>query len=95
MVAGCGLLIFRLHDCRSLKAKRSIVKSIVAQIRNNFNASVAEVDSNDVYERAEIGVSMVGNDRALINSKMDKLFNMADELGLAQLTDTQMEIISL
>jgi hypothetical protein len=38
---------------------------------------------------------MVGNDRALINSKMDKLFNMADELGLAQLTDTQMEIISL
>lgn len=95
MVVGCGLLIFRLHDCRSLKAKRSIVKSIVAQIRNNFNASVAEVDSNDVYERAEIGVSMVGNDRALINSKMDKLFNMADELGLAQLTDTQMEIISL
>ncbi len=95
MVVGCGLLIFRLHDCRSLKAKRSVVKSIVAQIRNNFNVSAAEVDSNDVYERAEIGVSMVGNDRALINSKMDKLFNMADELGLAQLTDTQMEIISL
>ncbi len=95
MVTGCGLLIFRLHDCHSLKEKRSVVKSIIAQIRNNFNASVAEVGSNDIYQQAEIGVSMIGNDRTVINSKMDKLFNMAEDLGLAQLTDTQMEIISL
>jgi hypothetical protein len=64
-------------------------------MRNNFNASVAEVGSNDIHQRAEIGFSLVGNDKALINSKIDKIFNMVDGLGLAEIIDTEMEIISL
>ena len=95
MVAGLGIITFRLHDCRSLKGKRKIVKSIIAQLRNNFNVSVAEVGSNDVYQRAEIGFSMVGNNRAVINSKIDKIFNLAEELGLAEIIDSEMEIINL
>ncbi len=64
-------------------------------MRNNFNASVAEVGSNDIHQRAEIGFSLVGNDKTLINSKIDKIFNMVDGLGLAEIIDTEMEIISL
>ena len=64
-------------------------------MRNNFNASVAEVASNDIHQRAEIGFSLVGNDKALINSKIDKIFNMVDDLGLAEIIDTEMELISL
>jgi uncharacterized protein YlxP (DUF503 family) len=95
MVVGIGRVVFRIHDCRSLKGKRKVVKAIVARLRNQFNASVAEVGSNDVYQRAEIGFSMVGNDRNMINSKMDKFFNMAEDLGLAETIDMEMEIISL
>ena len=95
MVVGTGLIILRLHDCRSLKGKRKVVKSMVSRLRNSFNASVAEVGSNDIYQKAEIGFSMVGNDSALINSKIDKLFNMAENMGLAEIVDTQMEIIHL
>ena len=95
MIVGVGIITFRLHDCHSLKGKRKIVKSIVTRLRNNFNASVAEVGSNDNHQRAEIGVSLVGNDPRLINSKLDKLFNLADELGLAEIIDTEMEIIHL
>jgi uncharacterized protein YlxP (DUF503 family) len=95
MVAGLGIITFRLHDCRSLKGKRKVIKSIISKLRNNFNVSVAEVGSNDIYQRAEIGFAMVGNDRTLINSKIDKIFNLADELGLAEMIDSQMEIINL
>jgi uncharacterized protein YlxP (DUF503 family) len=95
MIVGVGIITFRLHDCHSLKGKRKIIKSIIARLRNNFNASVAEVGSNDNHQRAEIGVSLVGNDPKLINSKLDKLFNLADELGLAEIIDTEMEIIHL
>jgi uncharacterized protein YlxP (DUF503 family) len=95
MIVGVGIITFRLHDCHSLKGKRTIVKSIISRLRNNFNASVAEVGSNDNHQRAEIGVSLVGNDPRLINSKLDKLFNLADELGLAEMIDTEMEIIHL
>ncbi len=95
MVVGIGSITFRLHDCHSLKSKRGVVRSIVSRLRNAFNASIAEVGSNDVHQRAEIGFSMVGNNRQVINSKMDKMVNMAEDLGLAELIDTEFEIINL
>jgi uncharacterized protein YlxP (DUF503 family) len=95
MVVGVGCMIFRIHQCRSLKEKRKAVKAIIARTRNHFNASVAEVKDNDIYQRAVIGVSLVGSDRRLVNAKLDKLFNFADDLGIAELIDTQLEIISL
>jgi uncharacterized protein YlxP (DUF503 family) len=95
MVVGLGIMTFRLHDCRSLKAKRSVVKSIIAQMRNHFNASVAEVGSNDVYERAEIGFSVVGSQAQVINAKVDKMINFTEALGVAELLDTETEIIHL
>ena len=95
MVVGLGNITFRLHDCRSLKSKRRIVKSIISQLRNNFNVSVAEVGSNDIYQRAVIGFALVGNNRMVVNSKIDKIFNLADELGLAEIIDSEMEIINL
>ena len=93
MVTGLGIITFRLHECRSLKGKRKIVKSLIARLRNKFNASIAEVGSNDVHQKALIGFSLTGNDTRVINSKVDKLINMAQELGLAEIIDTEVEII--
>ena len=95
MVVGVGYIVFRIHQCRSLKEKRKVVKAIVARMRNHFNASIAEVAENDIYQRAVVGVSMVGSERRLIYAKLYKLFNFAEAMGLAELVDTQMEIISL
>ena len=95
MVVGLGNIKFRLHDCHSLKGKRRVVKSIINQMRKHFNASVAEVESNDVHQRAVVGFALVGNNRGVINSKLDKLINMVDDLGLAEIIDTEMEIITL
>lgn len=95
MVVGIGIITFRLHDCRSLKAKRRVLRAIIARVRNQFNVSVAEVASQDAHQRAQVGFSLVGNDQRLINAKMDKLLNLVDEIGLAEITDTEMEIIHL
>ena len=90
MVVGIGIVTFRLHDCRSLKAK-----SIIGQMRNKFNISVAETGSNDMHQRAEIGFALVGNDRQVVNSKTDKVLNLIEDLGLAEVIDSEMEIITL
>lgn len=92
MVVGIAVITLRLHECRSLKAKRRVLKSIIQKLRNNFNASVSEVGSNDIYQKAEIGVAMTGSDRQLMNSKLDKLLNLIDDIGLAEIVDTDMEI---
>ena len=95
MVVGYGVMTFRLHDCRSLKAKRGIVKTMIHQIRNNFNASVAEVGVNDVHQRAQIGFALAGSDHQVVNTKMDKIINFAEDLGLAEMIDTETEILHL
>ena len=95
MVVGTGKIKFKLYDVNSLKGKRKIVKSIIRRIRNKFNISIAETDYNDSHSLAQIGFSITGNNARVINSKLDKVFNMAEDLGLAQVTDTQMEIIHL
>jgi len=95
MVVGVGTIKLKLFGVASLKGKRKIVKSMVARIANRFNASVAETDLNDNLEWGEIGFSVVGNDPRVINSKIDKIFNMADKMGVAYIADTAMEIIHL
>ena len=95
MVVGVGVITFRLHECRSLKSKRKIVKSVIGQMRSHFNVSVAETGANDVHQRAEIGFTLAGNSAPLINSKIDKIFNLVERLGLAEIIDTEMEIIHI
>jgi uncharacterized protein YlxP (DUF503 family) len=95
MVVGMGMITFRLHACRSLKSKRKIVKSVIGKMRSHFNLSAAETGANDIHQRAEIGFALVGNSAPVINSKIDKIFNMVDALGLAEIVGTEMEIIHI
>ena len=95
MVIGVGTIVLRIHDCRSLKEKRRIVKPIIRQIQNRFNVSVAEVGAQDIYKKSEVGFSLVGSDRRTVNSKIDKIFNMVENLGLAEVVNSEMEIINL
>lgn len=95
MVVGLGTITFRIHECRSLKEKRSIVKSLIRKVRNNFNASVAEIGSHDIYQTAEIGFSMVGTDQRYINSKSDKILNMLENIGTAEIVGSELEIMHL
>jgi uncharacterized protein YlxP (DUF503 family) len=95
MVIGVGRITFKLSLCHSLKEKRKVVKAIIHRTQKTFNVSMAEVDLNDTHQRAEIGFSLVGNDRRRINSKIDKLFEFAENLQLAEIIDTDMEIINI
>lgn len=95
MIVGIGSLTLYMRECRSLKAKRKVVKAVIARLRNNFNASVAEVGVNDVHQKAAIGLAIMGNDQQVINSKLDKMFNFVEDLGLAEVIDSEMEIIHL
>ena len=95
MVVGVGLITFRLHECHSLKEKRRVVKAVIARVRNNFNAAMAEIEDHDIYQRAVIGVALVGNETGVVNAKLDKILNFVEDLGLAEMTDTEMEIIHL
>lgn len=62
MNVGICHITLRLADNHSLKGKRQVIKSITARLQNQFNVSVAEVEDNDLWQSAGIGVSCVSNE---------------------------------
>ncbi len=62
MIIGSLMLELHLPSAHSLKEKRSVVKSVVARLRNEFNISVAEVAKQDQWQAAIIGVVCVSGD---------------------------------
>ncbi|ETR72112.1 MAG: cytoplasmic protein [Candidatus Magnetoglobus multicellularis str. Araruama] len=93
LIIGFGKIILRLPENNTLKGKRKIIKSILGKMKNTFNVSAAEIGENDTHRKSELGFSMVGNNSAHINSKLDKLINMVDDMGMAEIVDTQIEIM--
>jgi uncharacterized protein len=48
-----------VRECRSLKAKRSVLRPIVEGLRRRFRVSVSEIDHQDSWQRAVVGVAVV------------------------------------
>jgi uncharacterized protein YlxP (DUF503 family) len=95
MVVGTLKIILHLHDNRSLKGKRKVVKSMVGKVKHKFNVSIAEVGSNDKWQRIELGVSAVGNDRRHIDSSLSNILDYMETLYLAEIVDSSVEIFNI
>ena len=58
---------------RTLKEKRSIVKSLLARARNNFNVAAAEVDFHDQHDTALLGFVAVSENRSKARQLLEQL----------------------
>lgn len=66
---------FELHvpESRSLKAKRAAVRPIVDGLRHRFRVSVAEVDHQGTWQRADIGVALVGGTAGQVRELLESV----------------------
>jgi len=53
----------RLPENHSLKGKRQVIKSIITRLQNKFNVSIAEIDDQDLWQLATLGIACVSNRR--------------------------------
>ncbi|HWP83614.1 MAG TPA: DUF503 domain-containing protein [Terriglobia bacterium] len=63
-----GLLILDIHlpNAHSLKEKRFTVRRIQDRLRSRFNVAVAELDHQDLWQRAKVGVVSIASDRRVL-----------------------------
>lgn len=94
MVVGTGVIDLRIFGCGSLKEKRGVLSRILRRTQNEFNVSIAEVGDNDRWRKARIGFCVVGNDKPYINAKVDHILRFIDQLGLAEVVRSRIEIAS-
>ncbi len=80
-----------LPGCRSLKEKRTVVRSLKDRLRHKFKVSVAETDFQDKTDRAEVTVAFVTSDGRLAQSIADKIDRFVVDTGGAIVLSSRTE----
>jgi uncharacterized protein YlxP (DUF503 family) len=94
MNVGVCRINLRLPGNTSLKSKRRVIKPIITQLGNKFNVSVAEVDDQDLWQAATIGVCCLSNDRRYTNEILSKVVNFITNGRFeVEILDYKIEII--
>jgi uncharacterized protein YlxP (DUF503 family) len=63
----------RIPGCRSLKEKRQVLNSVISGLRHKYNASVAETDFQDAWQKAGIGVAFVSGDSTVVRRMLGRI----------------------
>ena len=89
-----AVIEFRLYASwvHSLKEKRMIVKSLLAQLQNRFHVSAAETGEQDTHQIIVIGVAAIVPHNAMADSLMDEISRFLEENTEAEILDEAREI---
>ena len=89
MITVSARLTFYISHAASLKDKRQVCRSLVDKARQRFNASIAEVDTQDMHQTLTIGVAIVSGDAAHAQRSLDEIIRFMEEYGDAELTGVE------
>jgi len=96
MNVGICKIKLRLPGNISLKGKRQVLKPITTRVRNKFDVAVAEVDNQDQWQLATLGICCVSNDKRHTNEVLSKV---VDFIGGSrfdiEILDYEIEILSV
>jgi len=71
---------------QSLKEKRQIVLGLISRVRKRFNVSIAEVEYQDLWQRASLGFAAVSSSQSeldlIINAIRDTFLNSPADFEL-------------
>lgn len=90
---GVLYLDFIIYGSHSLKEKRRVVKSLVTQLRNKFNCSVAETDYHDLWQRTQITICVVSNDHRFANTQLNEIAKFAGKCSEAEMVNYRIEML--
>ncbi len=88
-----GVVRIELHipGSSSLKDKRSVVQGLKERIRQRVHAAVAEVDHQDLWQRAALGVAVVSGQQRQVDELLQSVRNLVNATHGAELLDWQEE----
>lgn len=95
MHIGISKIVLRIPENQSLKGKRRVVKSLMDRIKNQFNVSICEVENQNQWQLATIGMACINSDSQYLNRTLSKILDFViTNSGDFELLDHKKEIIS-
>ena len=89
MHTAAAKLTFYIPHAASLKDKRQVCRSLIDRARHRFNASIAEVDTQEVHRTLTIGVSVVSGEAGHARKSLDEIICFMDENADAELIEIE------
>jgi uncharacterized protein YlxP (DUF503 family) len=88
-----GTVELHLPDVDSLKGKRHVLKGLKERVRARFEVAVAEVDHQDVWQRATLAVACVSHDARHANEVVSKAMDFIEDNVDGRVIDLSVEIL--
>ncbi len=96
MNVGVARVSLRIPENTDLKGKRQVVKSIIGRVKSRFDVAVAEVDDNDSWRTATIGICCISNDKRHSNEVLSKVVSFIENSRFdVEILDISTEIIDV
>jgi uncharacterized protein YlxP (DUF503 family) len=92
MLMALGRFELRIPGAQSLKAKRHVVKTLIASVRQKFNVSVAEVDHQDLWQRATIAVGAVAGEGYHLRKVMSAVERHIETFPAVEIIDVDVSL---
>lgn len=92
MPIGCLTLEIHLPESRSLKDKRQVMRSLKDRLRHRFNVSVAELDGQDTWQSAVVGIVAISADAAYLEGALRAALEESERILGRGLVDYDTEL---
>jgi uncharacterized protein YlxP (DUF503 family) len=93
MVVGVCTVQFEIF-AQSLKEKRSVIKPILARVRDRFNVSAAEVEDQDTWQRSTLAFACVTSDADYAHGLLTKVVTFIEQSHFdANILDYQIQLL--
>jgi len=93
MFIGSASIELHIPQSNSLKSKRQVLKALKDRLHNKFNISVAEVDHNELWQRAVLGVAVVSNQQRFAQQVLSQVVEHIHRENGVEITDYSIEIL--
>jgi len=90
---GVCRVIISIPESFSLKEKRKVKRSIVDKVRSKFNVSIAEVESQEIWNELVLGISIVSTESKYIYEVMSEIIKLIEEQKDTELIDYEIDIL--
>lgn len=77
----------------SLKEKRSIIKSLIAKLQNQFNASVVESDTQDLHKTITISIAIITFNSAQMDHYQEEIISYIELNTDGEITKIEREVL--
>jgi uncharacterized protein YlxP (DUF503 family) len=93
MVVGLCTVELFISESRSLKDKRQVLHSLKDRLHGKFNLSVAEVDGQDLWQKAVLGMACVSNEGGHVNQVIEQALNVIKGMPAVEVVRTKLELL--